>query len=410
MNSSTTTYGLHKLPGGDLLSVPGFTGAGVSCGIKPEGALDLALVDAGREMVASAMFTRNRLPAAPVLLCKARLAQNPRIKTVAINSGNANAMTGVDGREAALQMLETLESEVGAPGFVMSTGVIGVPFPLEKVSQGIAAYGSTLRPTAGKDVASAIMTTDTRMKTTAYTFQAETADGVHTFTVGAMAKGSGMIHPNMATMISILATDAPIGVDASRSILKSAVDASFHRISVDGDTSTNDTVLLLSENEQSPHHLTASGIASVERAVTQCAQDMAKAIVEDSEGVGRVAHITVSGAKDDSQAREAAQAIALSSLVKTALAGADPNWGRILAAMANTQADFAEDRLALTLGGITVFLEGRPLVVDQGQVDEAFSQKEVTIELDLGVGKGQAEMYTTDLTHDYVTINSEYTT
>ena len=409
MSSSTLSAGLHKIHDGDLLSVPGFSGAGVSCGIKPEGALDLALIDAGREMVASAMFTRNRLPAAPVRLCKTRLEQNPLVRAVAINSGNANAMTGLNGQSAALQMLADLETNVGAPGFVMSTGVIGVPFPLEKVSRGIATFGSALTPTAGKDIVWAIMTTDTRVKATAYSFQAETDHGLRSYTVGAMAKGSGMIHPNMATMLSVIATDAPVGLEASRKMLKTAVDGSFHRISVDGDTSTNDTVLLLSEQDQTSH-LTAAGMATVEEAVTQCARDMAKAIIDDGEGVGRVAHITVSGAASDAEAREVAQAIALSSLVKTALAGADPNWGRILAAMANTQANFAEERLALSLGGIRVFMDGTPLVVEQASVDRAFSQKEVAIDLALGVGEGQAEMYTTDLTHDYVTINSQYTT
>ena len=222
--------------------MPGLTGAAVRTGVKDSKDLDLALVASGEAMVASGVFTRNRMPAAPVTLCRERLARSASARCVVVNSGNANAMTGSRGMEDALAMAERAEEKLGAPALVMSTGIIGVPLPVQRVLDGIDAAAAQMGNGSGAEMARAIMTTDTRPKRCALVRESEGG----TITVGGMAKGSGMIHPNMATMLCIVATDAHLDPEASHEILTRAVDHSFHEITVDGDTSTNDGVILLS--------------------------------------------------------------------------------------------------------------------------------------------------------------------
>jgi glutamate N-acetyltransferase/amino-acid N-acetyltransferase len=230
-------------------------------------------------------------------------------------------------------------------------------------------------------------------------------------TVTGVAKGSGMIHPHMATMLAVIATDAPFEPADAREMLAAAVDASFHTITVDGDTSTNDAVVLLAGGADMPVVRRGSRRAELMAAAVQTvAIDLALAIVRDGEGATRVARITVEGARSDAEAREVARSVACSSLVKTALAGGDPNWGRILSAAANAGVGLDGDRLRLRLGGVEVFAGGMPLDYDQDAADRAFSADEVAIDLSLGLGDGSSVMYTTDLTKGYVEINSEYTT
>jgi glutamate N-acetyltransferase/amino-acid N-acetyltransferase len=395
------------------LSLPGMRTAAVRSGVKPSGELDLALIDVGQPVTAAAVFTTNELCAPPVTECRARLERDPHVRTVVINSGNANAMTGKAGANDARTMLDRVESRVGGPALVLSTGVIGVPLPMDKVLAGIDRASEELVADAGHEVARAMLTTDTRAKSSSctVTLPADGDDPERIVTVTGVAKGSGMIHPHMATMLAVIATDAPFEPADAREMLAAAVDASFHTITVDGDTSTNDAVVLLAGGADMPVVRRGSRRAELMAAAVQTvAIDLALAIVRDGEGATRVARITVEGARSDAEAREVARSVACSSLVKTALAGGDPNWGRILSAAANAGVGLDGDRLRLRLGGVEVFAGGMPLDYDQDAADRAFSADEVAIDLSLGLGDGSSVMYTTDLTKGYVEINSEYTT
>lgn len=398
---------------GDLLSVPGFSGAAVASGVKPSGDLDLAVIDLGQPVSAAAVFTRNELCAPPVTVCRERLAAEPRIRSLVVNSGNANAMTGAAGAADARAMLERTEARCGGPALVLSTGVIGVPLPMERILDGIDRASARLAPDAGDEVARAMLTTDTCTKTSARRVQLpETADDeARSVIVGGVAKGSGMIHPDMATMLAVIGTDAPLEPAVAHEVLSAAVNRSFHTITVDGDTSTNDAVVLVAGGASMPTvEPDSERGARLQRAIDAVAEDLALAIVRDGEGASRVAEIRVNAARTVAEARAVASSVACSSLVKTALAGGDPNWGRILSAAANAGVGLEGPRLRLRLGGIEVFADEHPLEVDQAAVDRAFSGDEVLIELDLGLGGESARMFTTDLTKGYVEINSEYTT
>jgi glutamate N-acetyltransferase/amino-acid N-acetyltransferase len=310
-------------------------------------------------------------------------------------------------------MLDRLESHLEGPAVVLSTGVIGVPLPLEQVLDGIDRAVERLAPDRGDEVARAMLTTDTCTKTSARQVLLPPADGdpERSVTVSGVAKGSGMIHPDMATMLAVIVTDVPLASAAADRILREAVDGSFHTITVDGDTSTNDAVLLLAGGAEMPTPAdNGQREQLVAQAVREVATDLALAIVRDGEGATRIARISVTGARSHNEARKVARAIACSSLVKTALAGGDPNWGRILSAAANAGVGLDPNRLRLVLGEVEVFADGLPTDSDQAAADRAFSQDEVDIQLELGLGDQAATMYTTDLTKGYVEINSEYTT
>ena len=399
----------ETIPAGNLLSVPGWRGAAVAAGLRTSSGADLALIQAEAPCPAAGVFTRNRLPAAPVLFCRERLAGRPEARTIVINAGIANAMTGAQGRAVAEATAERAESLCGGPALVLSTGVIGVPLPEAALLAGLeeAAAQLSRAPAAGRAVAEAIMTTDTHPKAAALRVDLPGGEA----TVGGMAKGSGMIHPNMATMLSVVTTDLPVAPALLDGILRRAVDRSFHEISVDGDTSTNDTVLLLAGAGSEPVARDDDPrLAPLEGAVTALMQQLASAIVHDGEGVSRVMELHVVGASSDAEARRVAVSVARSPLVKTALAGGDPNWGRILGAAANADVPLDGERLVLTLGGVRVFAGGLPLAVDQATVDAAFQAPDVLVDLSLGDGPGRARMLTSDFTKDYVRINADYRT
>jgi glutamate N-acetyltransferase/amino-acid N-acetyltransferase len=395
---------LTRIEGG-LLQVPGLRGAACRTGVKPSGDADLALVVADRPMAAVGMFTTNAVAAPPVHVSREALRSQPAVRSIVINSGNANALTGAAGERDARRMVEAATRCCGGPALVLSTGVIGVPLPIDDVVAGIGEASRNLTRGADDAVARAIMTTDTAPKT-----HAVRLDGGGSFTVAGMAKGSGMIHPRMATMLAVIATDAPASADWLQACLQRAVDRSFHQISVDGDTSTNDAVLLLAREPVAGEGLTAPVSDALEAAITQVAQSLARQIIEDGEGASRVMDIRVSGAASEQDARRVASAIACSSLVKCALAGGDPNWGRILSAAGTSGVAVSPERLTLTLGGCAVFRHGSLLSVDASRLAQSFAAERVHVELDLGVGDGSGRMLTTDLTHRYVEINSEYTT
>lgn len=393
---------IEEIEDGGLFDVPGWRGAAVASGVKPSGSLDLALIVADEPMCAAGVFTTSAVAAAPVDVCREQLRKAPLVRSIVINSGNANALTGARGRRDADSMVSALEEHCGGPGLVLSTGVIGVPLPVGRVLAGIA-YAAEKLAVGARDVATAIRTTDTCEKRSAV------RSGPHT--VGGIAKGSGMIHPNMATMLAVIATDAVLSPVALRTLLKRAVDRSFHEISVDGDTSTNDAVLLLSR-PQAPGQPGATGreLAQLEAAVTHVARDLAAQIVRDGEGVSRVMEIEVHHAKSVYEARRVAESIACSSLVKTALAGGDPNWGRILSAAGASGAPLSPHDMTLELGRHLVFRNGAPVATNEDVLARAFSANEVSVRLGLGRGDSLARMLTTDLTRRYVEINSEYTT
>ena len=400
-------YERIEVEDGNLLDVEGFRGGAVAAKIKPSGKKDVAILRIEGGATAAAVFTKNRMPAAPVVLGRRALSESPKVRSLVINAGNANAMTGARGMGDAQDMARRTAELNGAPALVFSTGVIGVPLPMGRVMSGIEAATESLAAgtEAGAELAEAILTTDTFTKTGRVRIQLDDGREV---TIGGMAKGSGMIHPNMATMLGFVGLDLPLRPEAAQEILRYAVDRSFHEITVDGDTSTNDAVLLLARGSGEAIGADDPAFERIRSAVTCLCAHLAREIVRDGEGMTRMMEVLVTGAATRADASAIAGAVATSSLVKTALAGGDPNWGRILAAAANAGIDLQSPKL--TIGGIEVFADDGPLEVDAEAVDAAFSGDEVFIELRVGDGSESARRLTTDLTIDYVKINSEYTT
>ena len=404
------------------LPVPGFDAAGVAAGIKKAGALDVALIACPTPCRAAAVFTQNAFPAAPVLYDRRLLAFNPEgVHGVVINAGCANACTGVAGEANAHMTAEAAERALSAGDhtmFVMSTGVIGVQLPMEKLIDALPAAAQNLRGDGWLDAAMAIMTTDTRPKLASRTVEIQDV----TVTLTGVAKGAGMIHPDMATMLSVIVTDACISQPRLQKALHAAVAHSFNCISIDGDTSTNDTVLLLANGAAGHGEIVAEDddYAAFVTALTGLSTELAQAIVRDGEGATKFVTIRVQGAQDDAAARRVANTIATSPLVKTAFFGSDANWGRILAAAgrAGIELDPACCRLFIA-GGPDASLRGPELQLVEGgmpveyaEADAAaiFAQPEIDVRLTLGPGDGQAAVWTSDLSHDYVTINGDYRT
>jgi len=405
---------LTEIPNGSVTSPRGFTAAAAHAGLKADDALDVALLVSATSCATAGVFTKNALRAAPVIYDADLLAERPgRMRAVAMNARVANACTGAPGLAAARAMAQAAEQAAGLPArtaLVLSTGVIGVPLPHEQIADGLRAAAGRLTPDGGPEVARAIMTTDTRPKHCAVRF--ETPAGI--VTVGGVAKGAGMIHPDMATLLAVLTTDA-VGEPAGlQPLLRRVADRSFNAISVDGDTSTNDTVLLLAGG--------ASGVdpsrdgalwKTFEDAVLQVARTLALAIVSDGEGASKVIEIQVVGGVSEAAAREVGRAIARSALVKTAIYGADPNWGRILAAAGAAGVPLAVDRLSLQASAdgewLTLATGGATAHADLSVARAIFQQKTIHLRVDLGLGRAEAVVWTCDLTPDYVRINADYT-
>ncbi len=404
-------------------AVTGFDAAGVAAGIKPDGALDLALVASPVPCRVAATFTRNAFPAAPVIYDRQLLALNPeQIHGVVINSGCANACTGIQGRVNARLMAEWTEQALGAHDstvFVMSTGVIGVQLPMEKLQAGIPQAVQALQQEGWPAAAQAIMTTDTRPKLATRTLQLEEAE----VRLTGMAKGSGMIHPNMATMLSVLATDVAMAQPLLQQALSHSVERSFNRITVDGDTSTNDTVLLLANGLAGNDEVTdptQPAFQQFQAALTELCQELAQAIVRDGEGATKFVTIQVHGAVDDEEAHRVGKAVANSSLVKTAFYGSDANWGRIIAAVGYAEAQVDPERVALFVQGgpgpgqrgeeLQLVQGGGPTDYQEEQAAAIFAQPEIDVRIELGLGEGASTVWTCDLSHEYVTINGEYRT
>ena len=403
------------------IPVKGFDAAGIHCGIKPTGALDLALIASPAACRAAAVFTQNAFPAAPVLYDRDLLRMNPDgTHGVVINSGNANACTSAEGNANARRMAEAAEKSLGSTdstAFVMSTGVIGVQMPIAVIEEGIPKVAAKLRPDGWQEAAEAIMTTDVFPKWASG--QAEV--GGKTVTVTGIGKGAGMIHPNMATMLGTLATDAAIAQPLLQKALAAAVSHSFNRISVDGDTSTNDTVLVLANGAADNPEIVDEGEdydAFVE-ALTAASMELAKLIVRNGEGVTKFVTIQVEGAVSDSEAHQVANSIAKSPLVKTAFFGHDANWGRILCAVGYSGATVDPTRAHLFIAAgqpqagnpeLQLVDAGTPTNYAEADASAIFEESEISVRVPLGLGEGAATVWTCDLSYDYVSINAEYRT
>ena len=399
-----------------LTQVPGFRAVGVTCGLKDSGNPDLALVLADQPCAAAAVFTTNSFKAAPVVYDMALMDRAARsLRGVVINAGNANAVTGEQGMRDAEQMARLAESSCGLPAdtvFVMSTGVIGEKMPMDKIEAGIRQASDRIQSEAGllgQDAAEAIMTTDLVSKEAFV----QTTIGGQTVHLGGMAKGSGMIHPNMATMLSVIVTDAAIEAALLKEALKKAVARTFHRLTVDGDTSTNDTVLLMASGRAGHDaiELKSPEFETFVAALTQLCTQLAKAIARDGEGATKLVEIIVRRAVSEAEAETAAKTIATSPLVKTALFGNDPNWGRVLAALGRSGVLLYPPRVSLWLGDFQLLHNGEPQVFDEIAAHDWMSQTdEVKLVVDLDVGQAEAAVWTCDYSYKYIEINAEYHT
>ena len=393
---------------------PGFRAAATACGLKPSGNLDLALIAADRPCSAAGVFTTNRVKAAPVLYDQQLLAQNAgSIRAVITNAGNANACTGPQGlantRRAAELTAYGLRCQPDEV-LVLSTGIIGRQLDMDKLTQGIATVTSPAAQQGAPIAARAIMTTDTRPKVA----RAVLEIGGRPVTIAGMCKGAGMIHPNMATMLAIVTTDAAVEPGLLAELLRAAAAKSFNCISVDGDMSTNDTLLLLASGA-SGVEITAAGQDRFLEALTGLCADLARQVARDGEGATRLIEIRVGGAADAAQAHQVADSIARSPLFKCAVHGGDPNWGRVLCAAGYSGADLDADRLSLSFGRpggaqVPVVAGGLPLEYTEREAAALLREDPVYVNLDLGLGDAGATVWTCDFSKEYVEINAHYTT
>ena len=397
-----------------ILLPQGFRFGATKAGLKQSGRTDFALIVADRPASAAAMFTGNRVSAAPLQVDKEHLrATEGRVRVVAINAGNANCAAGQAGLDAARATCAAAAKAFGCNPeevFPSSTGIIGVPLPAEKLVAALPELAARLgsQPEHFGQIASAIITTDLVEKTAFAQFE---VDGKQVRIAG-VCKGSGMIHPQLvphATMLVYILTDAEIGPAILDHYLRGAVETSFNRISVDGDTSTNDTVLLLASGASGA--LIGADYAPFAEALRQVCTSLARQIVADGEGVTHVVELHIDGAQSDTDALKIAKAIAHSPLVKTAWAGADPNWGRLIAAIGYSGADIDPNRIDIAFGDLPICRNGgRAPEFDEAAAHAYIQQREFSIRIQLHQGTGQCVFWTTDLTHEYVHINADYST
>lgn len=390
----------------------GFRAAGLHCGIKQSGKPDLALLYCPAGAKAAGVFTTNVIQSAAVTVCKKHITTNPT-HTVIINSGNANACTGAQGLATAKVMCKKVAKELNVlpeEVLIASTGIIGTQLPITKITTGITNAVQLLSEsqTAGQNFSKAIMTTDTRPK------QAVQAVEIYgkTVTIAGTVKGAGMIGPNMATTIGLVTTDAVISKPLLGKAFKNAIGASLNRLTVDGHQSTNDTALILTSGlaENKSIKKQDSGFRRFSRALNDVCMDLARQMALDAEGATRIFKVVVRGAASKADALKAARAVADYDLVKCAVHGGDPNWGRIIVAVGSCGVKLNPARLCCKIGDIFVFRNGKPTNFNQKEVSSVISQKEHTITVDLNVGKNQDYCYGCDLSSDYVRINADYHT
>ena len=403
----------ERAPVAGVCAPLGFRAGAAAAGIRgagEPGRLDVALIRSEAPAVAAAVFTRNTVKAAPVVISQLTLRRGRPIGAIVVNSGNANACTGAQGFRDALRMCATAAEALDldpSEVLVCSTGVIGRTLPIDRVNAGIRA-AAALDDTTGEAVAQAIMTTDTRQKV------AMTAVDAHgyRYTIGAMAKGAGMIHPDLATLLVFITTDAPVEGPVLQPLLERVADDTFNCVTVDGDTSTNDSVIMLANGTAGGAPLAdgSEALTQFEAALHDVCESLAEQLVADAEGAQRYFRVQVTGAADVEQARRAARVVAQSPLVKTAVHGGDPNWGRIVAALGRSGATFTLDRCRVDIGGVTVFEKGAPAAIDLASVGDALRAVRVDIAVDLGAGDGAGGAWGCELSEGYVHINADYTT
>jgi glutamate N-acetyltransferase / amino-acid N-acetyltransferase len=398
--------GWHLAEGG-VTAPQGYLASGVSAGIKKKG-LDLAVLFSSQPASAAGVFTLNRVQAAPVILSKDNLnTSRGRSRAVLINSGCANACTGDRGMQDSVLSTQCLASHLNVDPcqiLVASTGVIGSFLPVPKVLKGISAAVSALNSQGGSAAAQAIMTTDTKEKC----FAIEGRIAGKTVRIGGMAKGSGMIHPQMATMIAALSTDVKISPRELGKLLRRVSDRTFNCLTVDGDTSTNDTVFILANGASGAAVVDSSSSSFFEEGLELVCEQLSQKIAEDGEGATKLVEVLVRGALDFETARKVAKTIANSSLVKTAIYGEELNWGRILCAAGYSGIPFDPERIALSLNGIPIFRNGSPVGSTRARAEKAMKAHDIRIEVDLASGRSSARVWTCDLSHDYVNINASY--
>jgi glutamate N-acetyltransferase / amino-acid N-acetyltransferase len=400
---------LSEVPG-SVTAPRGFRAAGVACGIKASGLPDFAVIASDGPASAAAVFTTNLAQAAPVLVSREHLAASGgRARAIAVNSGCANACTGDEGMRHARAMAQQTGAALGCSPqevLVASTGVIGVKLDMRKVERGIESAVAALSPSAGTDAARAIMTTDPFPKEAS----AELETPAGRFRVGGIAKGSGMIEPLMATMLAFVTTDVSVEPATLNRALTSAVGQTFNAITVDGECSTNDCVFVLA-NGASGVRMTDDDLPVLVQALKAVCEPLAIGIVRGGEGATKLITVRVTGAASDTDARKAARAIANSPLVKTAIHGGDPNWGRLVAVAGRSGAAFSLDGAAVRIGSIVLFADGRPYDERAPEAASYLQGRDIDVEVDLGTGGGgRSHMWTCDLSAEYVRINAEYRT
>jgi glutamate N-acetyltransferase/amino-acid N-acetyltransferase len=405
---------------GGVTAPKGFKAAGIIAGLKPSGAPDLALIVSDTEAIAAGVFTTSQVRAACVDYCRQRLQEKASARAILCNAGQANAATGEQGWQDALESAQLAAQALNLPAdsiFIASTGVIGQRMRMDAMRSGIPKLVTALSENGSESAAQAIITTDLVTKAIAL----ETTIDRRPVRIGGIAKGSGMIHPNMATMLAFVTCDAAVSTALWQQMLSRAAEKSFNQITVDGDTSTNDTLIALANGQSRTAAITEPGANAqeLEAMLTAVCQHLAKAIARDGEGATCLMEVQVSGTSDDQAARQVARTIAGSSLVKSAIFGRDPNWGRIAAAAGRAGVAFHQENLQIKLGDFLLMENGQPLPFDRAAASHYLKQaaagaylKEDTVSISvcLGNGSGTGTAWGCDLSYDYVRINAEYTT
>jgi len=390
---------------GGLENVKGFSFSSIKCGIRYDNRLDYALITSENPCNAAGVFTTNNITAAPVKICRERI--NNKIHAILINATNANACTGEEGFDNVIRLTNDLAEKLRIPLnsiLAASTGIIGRQLPVEKMLSSHSELINNLNSVDGHSMAEAIMTTDTIPKEAAAGFN---SDGI-SYSVAGIAKGSGMISPNMATLLSFILTDAPIAPVDMNVIFKKIVKKTFNAITIDGDMSTNDTAILLSP--ESKTYLNGESLKEFEMALEYVMNKLAELLIFDGEGATKSVKIRVINALNDHDAELIANSVSKSLLVKTAFFGNDPNWGRIACAAGYSGAELKEEKLSIYINKKGLFVEGKPSEVDYKELEDILKERNYTITIDAGLGNGEASMLTTDISYDYVKINATYST
>jgi glutamate N-acetyltransferase/amino-acid N-acetyltransferase len=420
LTSKVVIMGDWKEIAGGVTAARGYKAAGIKAGMKPSGLPDLALIVSDVDAIAAGVFTTSQVRAACVDYCRQRLQAKPSIRAILCNAGQANAATGSQGVKDAKESAELLAQELNIDSkeiLLASTGVIGQRIKMEALRDGIPKVVAALTDNGSDAAAGAIITTDLATKSIAL----ETTIHDRPVRIGGIAKGSGMIHPNMATMLAFVTCDAVVSPHLWQQMLARAADRSFNSITVDGDTSTNDCLIALANGQSRTPAITEMGAEAekLEAMLTAVCQHLAKAIARDGEGATCLVEVQVSGAINETAARQIAKTIAGSSLVKSAIFGRDPNWGRIAGAAGRAGVPFEQDQLKIQMGDFLLMENGQPLPFDKATVSEYLKQKAagaymkedtVLISVNVGNGNGTGKAWGCDLSYDYVKINAEYTT